>query len=408
MTRFLLFFIRPSKSSINEVHWVLRLVFALLLVCASLYFLFKINYPFGPYPYFFIETKAYVLLYLVYLAGTALPLVWVTYAHIEEFPLAPGGKISKAANTAFNFFASWGIASCFARGIQFLLMDTSIGKYSPLFMILEAGYFFYLLNSSAVTVFNFKIKKAFLSAIPCIIFYLLLPLEITVVRSAVVSSVENPFEKISLIAYIALIFTSVIPLLLVIILSVRKSGGKSLATSEKFSKPVMETDQPEQMYQQSLVLINMGRKKQALKLLDSVVSKSNYKPDALFQRGKLLLELKNPEGAARDMESYLSVKKRNISAEPYIVLIDSYRALDEWDNVIDVSNEFLEHFPTHMQGWFFRAEAYKKSGNESKAVSVLKEMQDKWNDVPRYRHPLEREWYEKGKNMLQELNTPRK
>jgi tetratricopeptide (TPR) repeat protein len=408
LIRFLLFFVKPSKSGINEAHWSLKLVFTLILICAAVYLLYEINYPFGPYPFFFIDTKAYLLLNMIFLIGTALPLVWATYAHIEDFPLAPGGRMSKAVNTAFSFFAAWGIATCVVRGIQFILIDTSVGRYTPMFVILEAGYFFYLLNSSAITVFNLKMKKALLSAIPCIAFYLLLPLEITLVRSWVVRSVENPFEKTTPLGYLLLIFLALIPLMLIIIANVLKSGGRSIATSEKFSRPIMDTDQPEQMYQQSLTLINMGKKKQALKLLDDVIAKANYKPDVLFQRARLLLEMKDPEGAARDMENYLEVKKRNVSVEPYILLIESYRALEEWDNVIDVTNELLDKFPTHMQGWFFKAEALKKSGEENKAVLTLKEMQERWGDVPRYRHPLEREWLEKGKNMLQELNTPKK
>lgn len=408
MTRFFLFFIKPSKSGINEANWYWKLVFTLLLVCAAVYFLYSIYYPFGPYPYFFIETKSYLLLQLIFLIGTALPLVWATYAHIEDFPLAPGGRMSKAGNTAFNFFASWGAAACIVRGIQYLLIDTAVGKYPSVFVLLEAGYFFYLLNSSTVTVFNLKIKKASLSLIPFVIFYLLLPLEVALVRSWVVRSVDNPFERATPLGYLLLVAFALIPLIIIIVSNVLKSGGRSLATSEKFSRPIMDTDQPEQMYQQSLTLINMGKKKQALKLLDDVIAKGNYKPDVLFQRARLLLEEKDPEGAARDMENYLEVKKRNVSVEPYILLIESYRDLEEWDNVIDVANEFLYKFPSHMQGWFFKAEALKKSGDENKAVLALKEMQEKWADVPRYRYPLEREWLEKGKNMLQELNTPRK
>jgi tetratricopeptide (TPR) repeat protein len=162
------------------------------------------------------------------------------------------------------------------------------------------------------------------------------------------------------------------------------------------------------MYQQSLTLLNMGKRKQALKLLDDVISKSDYKPDVLFQRGKLLLEMKNPEGAARDFETYLDVKKRNISDEPYIFLIESYRTLGEWENVIEVSNEFLGKFPTHMQGWFFKAEAFKKYGDDKAAVSTLKEMLGCWKDVPVYRHSAEKEWLDKGKNLLHELTTPKK
>jgi hypothetical protein len=61
-----------------------------------------------------------------------------------------------------------------------------------------------------------------------------------------------------------------------------------------------------------------------------------------------------------------------------------------------------------MQGWFFKAEALKKSGENKVAVSTLKEMLESWGDVPSYRHSTEKEWLEKGKNMLQELNSPKK
>jgi len=408
LIRFLLFFIRPAKSGINEAHWVFKLVFTLALLASAFLILNEINSPFGPYPFLFIETGRYLLLLLVFLAGTALPLIWLTFSHIEDFPLAPGGMLSKALNTAFIFLASWAISNCVVRGAQYLLLDSPISNYGPVFSVLELAYFFYLLISAATTIFNLKMKKAFLSAVPFILSYILLPMEITLVRSWFAQSKDNPFERVTLLGYLLLLFFALIPLALVIIANFSKRSGRSLATSEKFSRPLIKTDQPEQMYQQSLTLLNMGKRKQALKLLDDVISKSNYKPDVLFQRGKLLLEMKNPEGAARDFETYLDVKKRNISAEPYILLIESYKTLGEWENVIEVSSEFLGKFPTHMQGWFFKAEALRKSGENKAAVSTLKEMLESWSDVPSYRHSTEKEWLEKGKNLLQELSPPKK
>jgi tetratricopeptide (TPR) repeat protein len=377
-------------------------------MAAALVILYQINNPFGPYPFLFIETGRYLILLLIFLIGTALPLIWLTFSHIEDFPLAPGGMLSKVLNTAFIFFAGWAISNCIVRGLQYLLLNSPISNYGPVFSVLELSYFFYLLNSAATTIFNIKMKKALLSAVPFILFFILFPLEITLVRSWFAQSRENPFERATPLGYLLLVFFALIPLLLVIISNLSRRSGRSLATSEKFSRPLIETDQPEQMYQQSLTLLNMGKRKQALKLLDDVISKSDYKPDVLFQRGKLLLEMKNPEGAARDFETYLDVKKRKISAEPYIFLIDSYRTLGEWENVIEVSNEFLGKFPTHMQGWFFKAEAFKKYGDDKAAVSTLKEMLESWKDVPVYRHSAEKEWLDKGKNLLQELTALKK
>jgi tetratricopeptide (TPR) repeat protein len=390
------------------LHWALKLIFTLLLMAAALVILYQINNPFGPYPFLFIETGRYLVLLLVFLLGTALPLIWLTFSHIEDFPLAPGGMLSKVLNTAFIFFAGWAISNCIVRGIQYLLLNSPISNYGPVFSVLELSYFFYLLNSAATKIFNIKMKKALLSAVPFILSFILFPLEITLVRSWFAQSRENPFERATPTGYLLLVFFALVPLSLVIISNLSRRSGRSLATSEKFSKPLIETDQPEQMYQQSLTLLNMGKRKQALKLLDDVISKSNYKPDVLFQRGKLLLEMKNPEGAARDFETYLDVKKRNISDEPYIFLIESYRTLGEWENVIEVSNEFLGKFPTHMQGWFFKAEAFKKYGDDKAAVSTLKEMLGCWKDVPVYRHSAEKEWLDKGKNLLHELTTPKK
>jgi tetratricopeptide (TPR) repeat protein len=208
------------------------------------------------------------------------------------------------------------------------------------------------------------------------------------------------FKWLTATEYVLLIFLAILPLMLVFFTYNLKKSTGSLGLEERFKEIAdPKTASPEEAYKHALALIDLGKQNKALELLNSVIGSGKFKSDALLQRGKLLFELKNYEEAASDLETYLESKPRTLSEQPFLVLIESYRALEEWENVLEVVNDMHRKFSTNMQSWYSKTEAYIKLKDKDSATKAVDEMMEKWNEVPSYMQPQEKEWMQKGKKL---------
>ncbi len=392
----------PSKSFVNDLGKNGRLFLAAAFFAASIFWSIMLNGSVGPHPFEFMSNGAYMILTFLYLVGTIFPAILATFFHIEEFPVGPGGKLTKAVNYLILFVLSYTMSYTVFGFIRYITSISAGDKLYTVLNVLQPAYFLLLFCSFSMGIFNIRLRKTFIAVVPFIFTYLIFYFEIYIVHKAftkgyVYYKTAKPVE-ILLLAVLALI-----PLLVFLLRQLGGSGIDRLVNEAEFHK-VPEPDEiaPGEAFEQAMLMLNLGKKEKALEYLDKSLEMASPRSQMFLERGKLYIELEKYEKAAVDLEAYLERKKVGISEEPYLLLMQAYAEMGEDDNVLDVSEELLDKFPTNMQGLYYNIMALDKLGELKSQKEKLSKVKEMWKEIPDYLKKTEKTWYEKILKILED------
>jgi tetratricopeptide (TPR) repeat protein len=230
--------------------------------------------------------------------------------------------------------------------------------------------------------------------------------DIVIVRK--IFKVSFFFSKFSLGENVLIIILYFIPLA-IFMFATTKGGVTRLAQENQFfNVDSPKNDTPEAAYRAALGYIDTGRLQDALKYLNISIKENNTILDAYLQRADINLSLGNYEEAAEDAETYIDTKVRGLDEKPYLILINAYASLKEWDNVFDVSKELLVKFPSNIQGIYYSAYSLKEQQETEKAIEVLSNIENVWEGLPEYLQKTERPFYKRAVKLLDELKSQEK
>ena len=107
-------------------------------------------------------------------------------------------------------------------------------------------------------------------------------------------------------------------------------------------------------------------KKQALKILDDVISKNPTDHEAFYLRGKVNFLLGKIDKALMDLD--ISLKFNPGSLDIYKAIISAYKTKENYEQVIENTNEAMKIAPNDCFLYFSRGEAYYWSKSIDKAL----------------------------------------
>jgi hypothetical protein len=400
--KFILLFINPAKSWIPDASGKTKLTAISLFLVGAVLLINALHSPTGPYPLLYLSIEIYLILVLAYTFGTVLPALLATFFHIEDFPLAPGGKLGKAFDFLLMLFLAYGVSTVTVRGIQYILQVQPGSGFYTIFNLIEPCYFLYLICSMSTTVFNIGLKKSSIAVVPFVFTFLIFYFEITAVHSwAIARSGGNYYAEISAVEFLLLFTLALAPALILAVTQLKKRGIREMKEDEAFHVvPEPEEMIPGEAFEQAMMMIKLGKRDKAMEYLNASAKTKAPRTELFLERAKIYYSLKKHEEAAADLEAYLEAKPKGVSEEPHLFLIECYKELGEWENVLDVSEELLEKYESNLRALYYNLLSKYKLGESVSAEETMTRLDDTWKDIPKFRRKDEKKWYEKIRQLL--------
>jgi hypothetical protein len=172
---------------------------------------------------------------------------------------------------------------------------------------------------------------------------------------------------------------------------------------QQLERIVSDSPTQESLAQLARICALEGELERAIELYGEAIRRDPHDTDALFGRGKALLEIGKPALAVEDLRKVFDQEPTHAFYQAAVSLAEAHEANGQDAEARRIYESILGR-TTVSAAYYGYARLLARRGDQAEARRQLQNILDKQPGLPRYLRRQERPWVRKAKAMLEELN----